>query len=452
MSLTLAHALRMGRSSCIAFVGAGGKTTAMVKLAREIKPNVIVTATSHLGLWQTKFAHTHISTDEDSLDIVNHRTQGIILVTGKRERDRLQPVNNKLLNWLYQYCKSRSIPLLIEADGSRQKPLKAWAAHEPPIPNFVDVVIQMAGLDGLGKPLKDELVHRVDIFSNLSGLGNGETISPKAISEILTHVEGGLKNIPKNAKRIVILNKADSLELQAAALAMTPSLLPAYHSVIVASLTNEKVYAVHEPVAGIVLAAGESTRFGKPKQLLDWKGQPFVRAVTLTAIRAGLSPVIVVTGANAEQITSTIRDLKVQIVKNENWKTGQGSSIREGILTLTQPQPDLSQTRNENDVGSAIFLLADQPQIGVSILQALKEKHTEGLHRIVAPMVIDRRGNPVLFDRVTFPDLINIEGDTGGRAIFHKHRIEYLPWHDDGLLLDVDTPEQYQRLVSNEDL
>jgi molybdenum cofactor cytidylyltransferase len=82
----------------------------------------------------------------------------------------------------------------------------------------------------------------------------------------------------------------------------------------------------------------------------------------------------------------------------------------------------------------------------------LIEKHAEGLYPIVAPMVLDRRANPVLFDRVTFPDLMTIEGDTGGRAIFHKHRVEYLPWHDDGLLLDVDTPEQYQRLISDNDL
>jgi molybdenum cofactor cytidylyltransferase len=100
-------------------------------------------------------------------------------------------------------------------------------------------------------------------------------------------------------------------------------------------------------------------------------------------------------------------------------------------------------------VGGAIFLLADQPQITPSIIRALMEKHAEGLFPIVAPMVVDRRANPVLFDRVTFPDLMGIEGDVGGRAIFHKHRVEYLPWHDESLLMDVDTLEQYQRLISD---
>ena len=101
-------------------------------------------------------------------------------------------------------------------------------------------------------------------------------------------------------------------------------------------------------------------------------------------------------------------------------------------------------------LGGAIFLLADQPQITPSVIRALVEKHAEGLYPIVAPMVLDRRANPVLFDRATFSDLTTLEGDVGGRAIFHKYRVEYLPWHDDSLLLDVDTPEHYQRLISSD--
>jgi molybdenum cofactor cytidylyltransferase len=85
-------------------------------------------------------------------------------------------------------------------------------------------------------------------------------------------------------------------------------------------------------------------------------------------------------------------------------------------------------------------------------LRALLEKHAEELYPIVAPMVMDRRANPVLFDRATFSDLLTLEGDVGGRAVFHKHQVEYVPWHDDRLLLDVDTPEMYQRLLTDDTL
>jgi molybdenum cofactor cytidylyltransferase len=176
--------------------------------------------------------------------------------------------------------------------------------------------------------------------------------------------------------------------------------------------------------------------------LLDWKGQPFVRAVAKTALEAGLDPVLVVTGANRESVEATVQGLNISVVHNADWSTGQGSSIRKAVQVLN----------DDNSVGSAIFLLVDQPQVTKSILQALVERHAQGLYPVVAPIVTDRRANPVLFDRDTFPDLMILDGDVGGRAIFHKHRVEYLPWHDDRLLLDVDTPEQYQRLISDETL
>jgi molybdenum cofactor cytidylyltransferase len=368
----------------------------------------------------------------------------VILITGEIDGDRTKPINDHLMNWLQQFCGYHSIPLLIEADGSRGKPLKAWAEHEPPIPAFVELVVQVVGLTGLGKPLNDENVHRVEIFSRVSGLNIGESITQDSLVRVLRHSASGSKNIPAKARKVALLNQADTHELQSAAQGMAGALVDTYDSVIISSLEKEKIFAVHEAVAGIILAAGESKRFGQPKQLLDWKGQPFVRAVARTALEAGLAPIVVVSGSNAEQVEAAVKDLNVIIVNNQDWKSGQGSSINVGIKTLTlSPSPK---------VGGAIFLLTDQPQVTTSIIRALVEKHAEGLYPVVAPMVIDQRANPVLFDRSTFPDLMTLEGDVGGRAIFHKYRVEYLPWHDDRLLLDVDTPEMYQRLISDETL
>jgi molybdenum cofactor cytidylyltransferase len=445
MVRSLKEAIRASNSSISAFAGSGGKTKAVFQLARELSTRhpVLVTTSSHLGAWQVPLADQHlvISSIED-LNRLGSELAGITLVTRGLEGDRTKPLDPDILNQLNEFCIHRTIPLLIEADGSRQKPLKAWAEHEPPIPPFVRQVVHVVGLAGIGKPLSDEVVHRPEIFSKLSGLDISEIITPAAVCRVLLDTAGGQKNIPPSARRTVLLNQADTPELQSAAQRMTRTLLQGFHSVVIASLEKREVFAVHEPAAGIILAAGESSRFGQPKQLLDWKGQPFVRAVAKTALESGLDPVVVVTGANGENVEATVQDLNVRVARNENWRSGQGSSIRKAVQVLNA----------ENNVGSAIFLLVDQPQVTKSILQALVEKHAEGLFSVVAPLVIDHRANPVLFDQATFPDLMELEGDVGGRAIFHKHPVEYLPWHDDRLLLDVDTPEQYQRLISDETL
>jgi molybdenum cofactor cytidylyltransferase len=366
-----------------------------------------------------------------------------LLVTGEIDGDRTMPLPDDVLHKLSEMCRERSLTLLIEADGSRQRPLKAWAEHEPPIPDFVDSVVLVAGLEGLGRPLGEETVHRAHLFSERNQLHPREIVTREATLRNLLRHNTPWNRFPANARRTVLLNQADTLDAQAAARGMVRDLLSRFHSVVIANLSHESILAAHERVGGVILAAGESSRFGGLKQLLDWHGEPFARAVARKALDAGLSPVIFVTGAGAGDVEYTVADMDLKIIRNEDWKIGQSESIKKGIGSLTD---------DPNTPGGCIFLLADQPQITTSILQALVEKHAEGLHPIIAPLVMDRRANPVLFDRITFHDLLTLEGDVGGRAIFHKHPVEYLPWHDDRLLLDVDTPEQYRRLIEDETL
>lgn len=441
--MNLLRALRFDHpnaaKSVISLVGAGGKTTALFRLAREfleLNPgprSVLVTATTHLGVWQIPLADHHIVMKE--AEIPNKLPgEGVILVTGETREDRTTPISETTLNWLREVQREQNIPLLIEADGSRQKPLKAPAEHEPPVPPFSEVVIYLAGLSALGKPLHEEHVHRPEIFTQISGLTPHHPITPQAILNALTHPQGGLKHIPPNARRVVLLNQADTPELQSIGGRMARDVLNAWDAVLVGSLEQHHIITL-EPTAGIILAAGKSTRFGEPKQLLDWKGRPFVRHVAEIALHAGLDPVVVVTGFHHADIEAALKDLPVTLVHNLHYGQGQSTSIKAGIQALPQK------------TGSAIFLLADQPQIPGEVIRALTEAHARNLPPILAPLVLEeRRANPVLFDKVAFPDLMTLTGDTGGRAIFDKHRVEYLPWHDDILLFDVDKPEDYARL------
>lgn len=439
--MKLFHALRLENlppAPAICFVGAGGKTTALFQLARQFVSAklMLITATTHLGAWQTSLADHHIITS-DANKIQLPQT-GVVLVTGEVENERTKPVSSEVLNWLRAKSLEIGSPLLIEADGSRQKPLKAPADHEPPIPGFANVVIHVAGLSSLGKPLNDENIHRAEIFSKITGLPMGSAITKNAITNLMSHPQGGLKNIPPNARRIAMLNQADTPELQSIGSGMGHELLKSFDAVLIASLKQDYVH-LSEKTAGIILAAGTSSRYGKIKQLLDWKGKPFVRRVAETALRSGLEPVVVVTGFHHADVESHLQDLPIQIVHNSAYEQGQSASIKAGISALPP------------NIGAAVFLLADQPQIPVEVIRALIETHAEGRQPILAPLVLEeRRANPVLFDRTTFPDLMQLQGDVGGRGIFDKHKVTYLPWHDDILLFDVDKPEDYDKLKNFE--
>jgi molybdenum cofactor cytidylyltransferase len=454
--MELAHAFRINSGESMAFSGAGGKTTALFRLARQLKPPVLVTTTTHLASDQLALADQIIKVDEsiDLEDLFSTLADEVVVLIGNEDGDdRVKGLPEWQLNDIAEFAKNRKITLLIEADGSRQRPLKAPAGHEPIIPSFVDHVVVVAGLSALGKPLSEDWVHRVEQFADLSGMNMGKQISTEAITRVLLNPSGGLKGIPPGANRMCLLNQADNPQLQSQANRIARSLIPEYEAAIVASLTHgtlgtlgevelikeEEVFAVHEPIAGVILAAGGSDRMGRVKQLLPWRGEPLVKHVVRIAITSGLSPVIVVVGDAEDEVKNVLAGLQIDIVDNPDWRLGQSSSLQIGLNALPQ------------NTGAAVFLLADMPRIPGPLIQALMEKHLMTLSPVIAPLIDGQRGNPVLFDRKTFTELGKIKGDTGGRALFSKYSVSWVEWHDSTVLNDVDTEEDYQRLLSEDD-
>lgn len=476
--MRLVEALRLNRSACLALVGAGGKTSALFNLGRQLlkplpvqraqavaarplirespagaaespaPPAVILSATTHLAMEQLALADRHYilqgNADLDALE--QDLPSGVLLFTGPAGDDeRTRGLSEPLMERLHQLADLRSLPMLIEADGSRRRPLKAPAAHEPVIPSWARQVAVVAGLSALGKPLNAERVHRPEIFSALSDTPLDAPVTPEGLTRLLLHPQGGLKGIPQGARRLVLLNQADTLEIQGIARRMARSLLQAYAAVVVASIPAQasstpqedqsQVAAVHERIAGVILAAGGAQRMGQPKQVLIWRSQPLVRHVAQAALEAGLAPVVVVVGSAAEQVEAAVQGLPVQLVHNPEWQLGQSSSVKAGVSALPA------------ETGAAVFLLADQPRTPVQLIVSLMEAHAATLSPLVAPLVQGRRANPVLLDRVTFPDLLALSGDQGGRALFARYPAHWVPWHDSTILQDIDTPEDYQRLL-----
>jgi len=450
MSISLIKALGIQAGETVAFVGAGGKTTAMFAVARELERRypetpVIVTASTHLTEEQCSLADHHmmVTAVEDIQRFFEQPQSGVQLLTGTRADDgRMHGLPSDLLDIIYKNAHQADMPVLIEADGSRRLPLKAPAAHEPAIPAWVDRVVIMAGLSGIGRMLTTGNIHRPEIFARLGGGNENQPVLPDHLINVLTSPLGGLKNIPEQAAAVLYLNQVDTLSEHGWIDNAIPRLLKAYHRVVVGALNpvgkQAFISQVFTRIAGVILAAGGAQRFGSPKILLDWKGKPLIRHVAEVALRSGLFPVVVVLGSEVEAAVSILQDLPVEVVVNENWHNGQGSSVAAGVKALPA------------GTGALLFFPADLPQVSVDIVHALVDEYSRSMKDVIQPRVGGAPVNPVLFGEVTFPHLQKLNGREGGRGIFAQFPPETLMWEDQRLLMDIDTPEDYDRLKDME--
>jgi molybdenum cofactor cytidylyltransferase len=423
----------------------------MFALARQA-PGSVTATTTHLAAWQTALADVHVPWALGGpFPGFGDLSGRLPLITGPFDPSvaRMRGLSLAQMDALRTWAEREGRMLFVEADGSRQRPLKAPAAHEPAMPDMVGTVIVAAGLNGLEQPLDETHVHRAHIFSALSGCPLGDPITPHALVSVLSHPDGGLRHIPGGARRVALLTHADTPERVTLGNRLARDLLTAFRTVIVASqphigegavlpprvIASPSAAAVHERVGGVLLAAGGSSRYGRPKQLLDFEGRPLVRIAAEAGLAAGLHPLVVVTGAAAEQVGRALGGLAVVLAHNPDWPAGQAISLRTGLSALADA------------VDAAVFLLADQPHVSASTIRALVDRHAEGLQPIVAPEVAGRRATPVLFDRCTFGDLGALTGDVGGRALFSRYRVESVACDDRRLLVDIDTQEEYGVLL-----
>jgi molybdenum cofactor cytidylyltransferase len=189
-------------------------------------------------------------------------------------------------------------------------------------------------------------------------------------------------------------------------------------------------------VAALVLAAGASSRMGRPKQLLDWRGRPLVRVAAEVALAARLSPLLVVVGGAQAEVADALAGLPLRIVANPDYAAGQSTSLRSGIAAL------------DHDADAVVVLLGDQPFVTAAIVEQIVAEWQASGAAIVAPTYAGQRGNPVLFARAVFPELLAVQGDQGARGVLaaDRERIRLVAFGDPRPLADIDTPEDYERL------
>jgi molybdenum cofactor cytidylyltransferase len=188
-------------------------------------------------------------------------------------------------------------------------------------------------------------------------------------------------------------------------------------------------------IAGIVLAAGQSTRMGTNKMLLELGGRTLVRRAVSTALSAGLHPVLVVVGHESERVQAELSDLDCVPVLNPEYATGMNTSLRSGIRALP------------GDAAGAMVVLGDMPLVDAPMLRAL----VTAFRRSGAPLAVSTYGDvvapPILYGRELFAELRELEAQACGKSVIKRHRGEAAEeaWPRE-ILTDLDSPADVQRI------
>ncbi len=165
-------------------------------------------------------------------------------------------------------------------------------------------------------------------------------------------------------------------------------------------------------LATLILAAGASSRLGKPKQLLKFNDKSFIQKITEEAITAGLQNIYVITGYEHEAVAKELTDLPVNVFYNDEWEEGMGSSLRNGLKHALAANVDIQ---------AILILLCDQPFVDAGLIKKIVSAYSPDRQMIIASGYAGTFGVPVLVDQYYFPMLAELKGDEGGKKIFAQY-------------------------------
>ena len=190
-------------------------------------------------------------------------------------------------------------------------------------------------------------------------------------------------------------------------------------------------------IAGLILAAGESSRMGSDKALLPYRGRTFLETIIGTLRDAGVERIAVVLGHHAEEIRRAANIEGVRVVLNRGYQRGQTTSLQAGLRTLSRPKPE-----------GIVLCLVDHPAVSAGTIEKLIAAFRQSPSPVVTPAFQGRRGHPVLIGRPLFEELLSLGPESGANLVIRRHsaEIQSVEVEDAGVLFDVDDPEIYRQL------
>lgn len=425
----------------VCLVGAGGKTSTMFRLAGELSSEgkrVLVTTTTAICRPERNLYDNMLISEVETIDLFDKTSSGGITVLGRSlsPEGKLLGVNPRFLDAVYN--EGLFDYILAEGDGSKGRPLKAPAEHEPVIPLCATKVLGIIGLDAIGKKVCHENIHRPEIFCGILGCREGDIVDTEMVSSLIAHESGLFKAAPAHAEKYLIMNKAEIENGKTAAYDIAEKLLNKNYEIagiIISSMKASSFRNAEKEVSGIILAAGLSRRMGVDKLLLPVGGIPAIERVIAAASKARLKELILVCGSD---IAASIgRRYGAKIVNNNEPELGQSHSVRLGV------------ENSERFAEGFMFLMGDQPFIDESIINALILSFSKGCFSAAVPFYNDIRGNPVIFDSSLRDKLLSLSGDSGGRVLLKElnESIVDVDFDCEKPGLDMDTRDEYDNII-----
>jgi molybdenum cofactor cytidylyltransferase len=337
--------------------------------------------------------------------------------------------------------------VVVEGDGAARRPIKGYAAYEPVLPPSSTLLIPVLGYDALGVPLDADHVHRPEAFGALTGARPGDRLTVSHFVAVMTHmIHLGKEKCPQ-AAIVPVVNKID-LARDTEQIRDILRDLPCEEPVDRLLFTDLKgdvpvpfcftcTGGVFEAeISVVVLAAGGSARMGRPKLALTLQGKSLLDMALAPVLAAGIRDVVVVTDENPSWIEERIPP-NVRIAVNPQSRKGIATSLQAGI-TAVSPHSQ-----------AILFSLGDQPFVTPEVYRTLIEHYRRHMKALTFPVFEGKRGNPALFDRRLWRALMALQGDEGGKQIIASlpaQEKEGVPVPCPGILLDIDTPEEYARM------
>ncbi len=435
------------------FYGGGGKTTLMRALAEELSNaglKALLTTTTKIFPYPDL---VHFYSDKPvklKAELLNHLISSNLAVFGRpiEQSGKIDGITTEEAETLF---KALQVSLLVEGDGSKGLPIKGYNAYEPVLPAASNLIVPVIGANALECPVEESYVHRSATYKMQLGLDDKkkQIIDEDLIAKTYAYMANVGQKQAAEAKTLYVLNKYDCLKDPVRAIEIARA-MGRYNLLGTLLVTEARmgnpvkmvlgVRKNQEPVkvAAVILAAGTSRRMGRDKLALPFKDSTVLEETIRQVRGANLDQIILVVQPDSKWKQLAERQ-EIKIVENPGYLSGQAGSLIKGLEAVSA------------EIQGVLFTLADQPLITSPVYNQLLSSYRLNLKNVTYPLYQGKRGNPVLFDRVRWPELLCLAGDRGGRELLAEiepNQHDQVDLSNREILIDLDTEADYKKYLS----